>query len=55
MELYDNVKVMNFRKGWITQYYKNFGRCYTFTVPEDIRIKGVGNQQNQTFLIVFQI
>ena len=42
---YDNVEVLDISQGWITQLYKNFGRCYTFTVPKRIQKHGVSKRR----------
>ena len=34
---YGHFMYLNFSEGWKTEYYKTFGRCYTYTIPDWIK------------------
>ena len=34
---YDDIMYLNYSEGWKTEYYKTFGRCYTYTIPKWIK------------------
>ena len=33
----DHIMYLNYSEGWKTEYYKTFGRCYTYTLPKWIK------------------